>query len=58
MAIHSKAHMDFRRSVTSKAKGKSQKHHESKWAGEELALWAVLIVLAVILLSVLLERAC
>jgi hypothetical protein len=58
MVLHSKAHTDFRRSVASKAKHAPQKRAKSKWAAEELALWALLIVAAVILISSLLGRAC
>jgi hypothetical protein len=53
-----KAHADFRRSVASGAKHAPQRRTRSKWAGEELALWVVLIVAAVVLLITLIERAC
>ena len=58
MALHPKAHTDFHRSVASSAKHAPQKRAKSKWAGEELALWVVLIVGAIILTGTLLGRAC
>jgi hypothetical protein len=58
VALHAKAHADFRRSVTSTAKHAPEKRSKSKWAGEELALWVVLIVVVVIFLSTLIQRAC
>jgi hypothetical protein len=58
MALHSKAHSDFRRSVASGAKQSPPKRTKSKWAGEEMALWAVLIVVVAIFLSTLIQRAC
>jgi hypothetical protein len=58
MAVHSKAHADFHRSVASKVKHARPKRTRTKWAAEELALWAVLIVAAVVLISTLIQRAC
>jgi hypothetical protein len=58
MALHSKAHTDLHRSVVSKVKHAPPKRTKSKWATEELTLWAVLIVVTLIFISTLLERAC
>jgi len=58
MALHTKVHADFHRSVGSGAKHAPQKHTKSKWAAEELALWAVLVVVVVVFISTLIERAC
>jgi hypothetical protein len=58
VALHTKAHADFHRSLASSAKHAPPKHTKSKWAGEELALWVVLVVAAVVLVSTLIARAC
>jgi hypothetical protein len=58
VALHAKAHADFQRSLASSAKHTPPKRTKSKWAAEELGLWAVLVVVAVILISTLLARAC
>jgi hypothetical protein len=58
MALHSRAHADFRRSIASRTKHSPQKRSKTKWATEELVLWAVLIVAAVALVGSLLSRAC
>ena len=58
MALHAKAHADFQRSFASSAKHVPPKRPKSKWAGEELALWVMLIVAAVVLVSTLIQRAC
>ncbi|MBZ5545599.1 MAG: hypothetical protein LAO07_18295 [Acidobacteriia bacterium] len=58
MALPTKAHTDFRRSVGSSAKHAPPKRTRSKRATEELALWVVLVVVAVTLISTLLGRAC
>jgi hypothetical protein len=58
MALHSKAHIDFHRSAASSARHAPPKRTKSKWAIEELVLWGVLVVAAVVLVSTLLVRAC
>ena len=58
MALHPKAHTDSHRSDASSPKPAPPKRTRSKWAGEELALWVVLVLVAVILISTLLRRAC
>jgi len=58
MALHSKAHTDFRRSVAAGAKHSPPKRSKSKSAAEELALWAVLVVVVIVFISTLIERSC